>query len=312
MAEERLIDDDLNKDKKYRFRINENGEEELVIDDGEEEAEQDDVAEYNIYDLEEQEMDDEEAAVMTPEQLAIKRQREAEEAAKREADFLECVQNAKADLEEDKYATALEYLEKAKETSPEKAEIYYLNMYAYTKKFTDFTKIEEAAQSAEDFNRYSQGEFKKEAEPVLPVLKAQIYALNEEVAAKEEENAKAKAHRAERFNKDRASAITFITASAVALAAFLTLAIIFGNKIMSVKGGSQAYMILTIIFAALAFVAVILVIVAARSLNTALRRVRLNKKDSATAAGRELIQKRNRLNSFIAVYSALNGKNDLS
>ena len=76
MAEERLIDDD--KDRKYKIRKNENGEEELVISpqDGEEEN-----AEEVSFEVPDFDTDDEEAAVMTPEQLAARqRQREEEEA----------------------------------------------------------------------------------------------------------------------------------------------------------------------------------------------------------------------------------------
>ena len=61
MAEERLIDDD--KDRKYKIRINEDGEEELVIDDRVEEPEVEEQPEFDMTDFDE---DDEEAAVMTP------------------------------------------------------------------------------------------------------------------------------------------------------------------------------------------------------------------------------------------------------
>ena len=51
MAEERLIDDD--KDRKYRIRVNENGEEELEIIDP------DDVDEEPVFDMPDYEEDDE-------------------------------------------------------------------------------------------------------------------------------------------------------------------------------------------------------------------------------------------------------------
>ena len=66
MAEERLIDDD--KDRKYKIRKNENGEDELVIDGLPEEEDREEIA-FEVPDLE---SDDEEAAVMTPEQLAAR------------------------------------------------------------------------------------------------------------------------------------------------------------------------------------------------------------------------------------------------
>ena len=71
MAEERLIDAD--KDKKYRIKINADGEEELVVDEGVEPVEE--VVQEVLFEVEEISEDNEEEAVMTPEQLAAKRAR---------------------------------------------------------------------------------------------------------------------------------------------------------------------------------------------------------------------------------------------
>ena len=73
MAEERLIDDD--KDRKYKIRKNADGEDELIIDDTTDEDETD----IPVFAVPEAE-DDEEAAVLTPEEFAERqRQREEEE-----------------------------------------------------------------------------------------------------------------------------------------------------------------------------------------------------------------------------------------
>ena len=64
MAEERLIDAD--KDKKYRIKINADGEEELVVDEGVEPVEE--VVQEVLFEVEEISEDNEEEAVMTPEQ----------------------------------------------------------------------------------------------------------------------------------------------------------------------------------------------------------------------------------------------------
>lgn len=77
MAEERLIDDD--KDRKYKIRKNADGEDELVIDAAPEEEEPAEEIGFEVPELE----DDEEAAVMTPEQLAA-RERAREEAEEKE------------------------------------------------------------------------------------------------------------------------------------------------------------------------------------------------------------------------------------
>ena len=69
MAEERLIDDD--KDKKYRIRVNEDGEEELEIVHGDDE-EQEEVVELEDLGLD----DDGDEHEFTPEELALVRRSE--------------------------------------------------------------------------------------------------------------------------------------------------------------------------------------------------------------------------------------------
>ena len=73
MAEERLIDDD--KDRKYKIRIGENGEEELVLEGGDEDE--------TVFDIPVFEEDDEEAVDLTPDMLAERdRLRKQEEQAR--------------------------------------------------------------------------------------------------------------------------------------------------------------------------------------------------------------------------------------
>ena len=73
MAEERLIDDD--KDRKYKIRINEDGEEELVIDDTPDEDESDiPVFQIPVYDE-----DDEDATSLSPQEFAEREKRKKEE-----------------------------------------------------------------------------------------------------------------------------------------------------------------------------------------------------------------------------------------
>ena len=87
MAEERLIDDnrDKDKDRKYRFRINEDGEEELeIVEDPDNEPEEQTEQDVGGLEVPEFKEDDEEAAVMTPEQLFAERQKAENERAARE------------------------------------------------------------------------------------------------------------------------------------------------------------------------------------------------------------------------------------
>ena len=92
MAEERLIDDD--KDRKYKIRINEDGEEELVIDDTPDEDESDiPVFQIPVYDE-----DDEDAASLSPQEFAEREKRKKEEQEARESKFSSLMESAYAKL----------------------------------------------------------------------------------------------------------------------------------------------------------------------------------------------------------------------
>ena len=78
MAEERLIDDD--KDRKYKIRRNADGEDELIIDDTET---PDDESDIPVFDIPVYLEDDDEAALLTPEQLAERERMRAEEQSAR-------------------------------------------------------------------------------------------------------------------------------------------------------------------------------------------------------------------------------------
>ena len=86
MAEERLIDDD--KDKKYKIRKNAEGVDELYID-GEPEEEL-------TFEIPEFETDDEEAAVMTPEQLAAREKMREDEERRRVEKIADLIQDRKS------------------------------------------------------------------------------------------------------------------------------------------------------------------------------------------------------------------------
>ena len=116
MAEERFIDDDLNKNKKYRIRVNEDGEEELIID-----APTDDEQPEGqmLFDVEEVEEEDEEAAAMTPEQLAARREKEQREELERQLKLGALLESAQRDIENGAWSTALDCLAMADELSRE-------------------------------------------------------------------------------------------------------------------------------------------------------------------------------------------------
>ncbi|MDE7300625.1 MAG: hypothetical protein K2N47_00500 [Clostridia bacterium] len=301
MAEERLVDDD--KDKKYRIKVNENGEEELVIDDGEEEASN---AEEVVFDVPEVTEDNEEEALLTPEQLAIKR--EQEEQAKRERDekIAELLQKAKKDCLLYKFGTTLEYLQSVEELDDTCGELYALKTLAYTRNFTDYTQIVDAAKSAEGLEKHTSAERKAELlekgksglESGIASLRATITELNSENESKKEE-------RAVKFERDRKKALIVFLAILGGFAVLISLTGGFASIMFSKSNG--VFLVLTCIFGALALIALIALAFAARWLNITSRRIRLNKRNTTTKLGRELLARQEELRAYIAVYNALKG-----
>ena len=303
MAEERIIDDD--KDRKYRIKLNEDGEEELVVDTAAEESAE--AEEAPVYVVEEPEEDDEEAAVMTPEQLAAKREREERERAERQAQIDELLQKAKSESLLFRYATALEYLEKVEELDPENGELHALKISAYTRDFKDYSQIIPAAALSDDVKKYVSEERKSELfEIAAPSLEENIAALRAKVTDLNKQNEDKKAERAVRFIKDRNIALIIFACIFAALAAFAGLTAYFATIIYTVSDGT--YLILTCVFAGLTFIALLATALAARRVNVTCRRVRMNKRNTSTQLGRDLLTEQEKLRSFIAVYSALKGE----
>jgi hypothetical protein len=299
MAEERLVDDD--KDKKYRFRKNENGEEELVIEGGEEtESAKADEMSFEVPEG----LDDEEAAVMTPEQLAERQKRKAEEKAALDKRVAELLDSAEADYNACKYATALESLVAAEELDDENGRLYALRLKVYTCGFTDYNHISEAAEAAENVAKYSSEEDKKAMLAVSENgLKANISATQKLVDSLSKENEEKKAERAVKFNADRNKAIIIFSCIAVPFLAMLITAIYFSTIMYSSLDGH--YITYTIVFAAIAFVFFAALVFAARYLNITCRRVRLNNRNNTTKLGRQLLEEEEKLDCFNVIYNAL-------
>lgn len=303
MAEERLIDAD--KDKKYRIKINADGEEELVVDEGVEPVEE--VVQEVLFEVEEISEDNEEEAVMTPEQLAAKREREERERAERRAKAEEHLKKALGECALYRYSTALEELEAAEELDAENGEIYALRLTAYTRAFTDYSQIIPAAECAADIKRYASEERKKElCEKAAPSLEQNIAQLRAQVSSMNEENERKKAERAVKFKDDRKIALIVFASLAVLLVGLVALSSYFATIIYTVSTGK--YLILTCVFGGLSFIALLALAFAARYLNITCRRVKLNKRNTATQLGRDLLKEQEKLKAFIAVYSALKGE----
>lgn len=302
MAEERLIDTD--KDKKYRFRINEDGEEELIIDDGltEEDATHSEEISFEVPD---EDYDDEEAAVMTPEQLAEKRRRAEQAEREREEKLTSLIATAREDYGVGNYSTALECALEAEELSPENGEVHALKLLIYTRGFTSYDgTLEKAAQTAEDVKEYCTQEHRAELfSQAEEGLNANISSLSERVSALYAENESKKSERAVRFNADNKKAYTRFAAVAAPCLVLLALLILFAVNMFSDQSGT--FIVLTIVFACLELINFIALIVAARQWNIAARRVRMNKNDNKTKLGREYVAEKKKLDLFNAIYSAL-------
>lgn len=304
MAEERLIDAD--KDKKYRIRKNENGEDELVVEEGEAAEESGQAYEEVMFAVPE-EVDERDEEGLTPEQLEEKRKLEEQARAERQRQLEEYLKKAKSESLLYRYATALECLEKAEELDGENGEVQALKLVAYTRNFTDYSQIVPAAAFSEKLVQYSSDERKAELlKAAKPSLEDEIAKLRTTVSAMNKENEEKKAERAVRFKRDRNIAIGIFCVLAAVLITFIALAVYNSTLIYTVP--TNKYLIRTGVFAGLALLDLFAVTFAARQLNITCRRVRLNKKNTTTQLGRDLLTEQAKLKAFIAVYSALKGE----
>ena len=302
MAEERLIDAD--KDKKYRIKVNENGEEELVVVEGDADAEAT-IEEVMFAAPEDTEEGD--GSGLTTEQLEEMRRREEEERAERQKKVGELLEKAKSESLLYRYATALEYVEKAEELDGENGEAQALKLVAYTRNFTDYSQIVPAAAFADKLTAYTSDERKAELlKSAQPSLEGEISKLRTTVSAMNKENEEKKAERAVRFNRDRNIAIGVFCALAAVLVVFVALAGYYGSLIYTVP--TNKYLIVTCVFGGAALLELFAVAFAARQLNITCRRVRLNKKNTTTQLGRDLLVEQAKLKAFVTVYSALKGE----
>lgn len=297
MAEERLIDTD--KDKKYRIRKNADGEDELYIDESCEEAETEEVT----FVVE----DDEVAEPIDSSFTDLKQVDEVDyEAEQKKEQTAALIASARKECEEGRFATAADYLEKAIELDYKNGEIYALEMVVYTRNFTDYSSITGILEYLEEFKKYTSKQTKQELyERASQSLEDNIDKVSRKIGELSEENDRQKAVRAKKFVADRNRVIVFFSIALAALCVFAGLSVYYLLNIHSVQ--TNVNLILAIVFTALAFVAFVFTAISLRQLLTALRRVRLNKKNTATQLGRELIAYQADLEAFNAVYEALKG-----
>lgn len=296
MAEERLFDIDRDKDRKYRIRVNENGEEELVIEGFNDEPDADDgdyaenetEAEENLYEVPEPEEDDEEAAILTPEQyeaMLEEKRRKAEE-DRRKFEFH--LGRANEFYQDKNFSGALQEIELAEEYGADDGGLCKLKLLSLTSDFTDFSGegVSECAGSvAENCSDEQKSELNLFAEP----LTERITELRREVENLRLENEEKRAERAEVFLLRRKRAIKWFLAAAVPFVAFICLFAAFFTVRYTLQDGT--YLVIAVVFGALALAAFIALLIASRKLWAAQRNISLNAKNSSTALGRKYEEK---------------------
>lgn len=302
MAEERLIDDD--KDRKYKIRINENGEEELVIAPrGEDEEADEDAIGFEVPEFD---TDDEEAAIMTPEQLAARQKAREEEEARRKQKVEAHLSRAKVCLEQGDYEGARFQLNEAGELDGRNGEISVLKVKTLSRNFTDYTMIDECAEAADGVEEFATDEQKAELLALAAPLVERIEKEKKELVALDKENTEKKNERRGVFVARRKKAMIGFVASASPFAAFLVAAIVIGATLMFTREDGL-YIILTAVFAALALGAFIATLAFAHKLWEEARNVKLNERNSSTKIGREYEAKKADYDKLTRIYASFNG-----
>ena len=301
MAEERLIDDDINKNKKYKIRKNEDGEDELYIDESyEEETEDDESVVFNIPEFTE---DDEEAAVLTPEQLAAREEARRQEEERRKQFVAENVAKAKELVDKGDFDEALYNLNSAENTDGKCGEVFALKIKVLTRNFTDFTALDECVDCSEGIRNYCTPDQKAEIASLSEPLESHTQKLEEQVAALHVEVEEKKSERRALFAEDRKKTVKLFTFTTVPFIVCLVLAISFGSVMFARQDGVN--LILTIVFAAFALVFFIATLFTAHKMWSAMQKFSLNEKNTSTRLGREYEELRATVKKLNTVLTSL-------
>lgn len=294
MAEERLIDDD--KDKKYKIRINENGEEELVISDEPDEEEIPVLGEF-AYE------DDEEAVDLTPEQLAERERLKEQEEKARQEKFNAFIEKAKAQLEEGDFVAAAYSLIQAEELDDKNGELYCLKLKAHSRNFTDFLSSEKCEDAAEGVKSYAVKEDRAKLLSEAEGLKTRISEVEEKTQRLKAENEEGKAERRDTFAREKRQALIIFLCVAVPLLACAVLTIVFATMMFADENG--AYLIATIVLGAVTLISLTVTLISGHRLWNAARKVKLNERDNTTKVGREYLESKKEFERLKNIYSCL-------
>ena len=309
MAEERLIDAD--KDKKYKIRKNADGEDELYLD-LEESGEEQESLEFEVPEFE---TDDEEAAVLTPEQFAERERLKKEDEEKRRQKVDGLISHARQLIEEQSYEGALYVASEAEELIKNDGEVAVIKLLAATENLRSFTG-EEILSAVESVENNCTPECLLQLSDRLDNLNARADGLSKEVEELKTTNDEKKAERREVFLNKRKKSLIFFAATAIPFFVFLVLGIYFASVMHAVKDGRN--IIFTIVFFAVAGAIFIVFLFAAHMFWDSAKKVSLNEKNSSTQIGRLYESKREELSLMLRIITAIKGgekvegENDLS
>lgn len=297
MAEERLIDDD--KDRKYKIRINEDGEEELVIDESAEEGE----SEIPVFEIPADGEDDEEAALLTPEQLAERERLKLEEQTKRkdaaEALYAKTVKS----FDEGDFEAALYAVNRALELTPDDGRLWLYKLKTVSRNLTEFNSPESCAEAADGVAEFCSGEQKAELKTLTSALEARLAQAKTRTAELEIKNEAGKAERRDEFARMRKKSLIWLLASGIPFIVFTVAAIVFATMIFANEHG--AFIIATAVAGGLAAVMLAVTAIAANKFWAAQRYVKLNERDNTTKIGRQYLESKSEADNLARVLQAI-------
>ncbi len=315
MAEERTIDEDKDKNKKFIIRKNEDGEDELVYvggelqaDDTETDEEGDVVVDAYVVPEFDEDEDDEEAAVMTPEQLAEREKRRAEEKAKKEKEAAELLEKAMKCIDDKDFGGAIYSLSLAEEADPDNTTIKCEKYRAACLDFTDFTSdLETLADAAHDVSLSCTDEEKATLLERSQPLKGIISATEQEMNELSERNEQGKKDREGIFFSRRKRAFNHLLVTAIPFVVFLILGIGFTPVMFANQNG--VFLILAIVFYSIAALFLIISLFTLHAFINAQHNVKRNTMNSATEVGRQFERTRVKYLTLVNIYSAISGDN---
>ena len=291
--EERIIDDEYGRG--IRLKKTKDGFVDVtdeLAENGEYEEDGEEIAfEFPVLETDE---DDEDLVGLSPEEAAALRRRKEEEAARKKADYERACKEGDELLETGSFKAAELKFEKALELDEEATEASVGYWRAKTANFAEpDVLIAEYADAGIESLEYDLGLgavdiIKKDFEAAFRKRANELAKEEAELASAVEE--KRVSRREVLSARLKKSTVVFLCVTAVTLV-FVTLAIVFGLQNLTTR--LDTFVVPTIVFAALAFVAFIaFIIVTNKRINDG-RIYRANERLSSTEEGRRLMQIRN-------------------